>query len=265
MHGCAVVTGAAGAIGSGISLELATAGFEIAAVDLVSAPLSDLAAKVGEIGGRCRTYTCDVTDPQAVEALLVRIAQDVGRIDVVVNNAGIAHVDDFLELPFETWRKVMSVNADGTFLVGQAAARVMVMQEPDPVLLRRGMIINVASAAAEVGRPTRAAYAASKAVVKHLTWTEASALEPYLVAACVVYPGEVIEGMLKGIYEDSAAASGRLVTEVIDEAKGEQPTGRFQTAREVGQRVRYLATSKGMALNGTTLWCDAHLYPIPPS
>jgi NAD(P)-dependent dehydrogenase (short-subunit alcohol dehydrogenase family) len=261
---CAVVTGAAGAIGRGICLELASAGFAIAAVDLEAPSLASL--DPGAVLGRdWRTYACDVTEPRSVEAAIAQIHGDAGRIDVLVNCAGVVHVDPFLELPFETWRHVMSVNADGTFLVGQAVARHMINQDVDVVLDRRGMIVNIASAAADVGRPTRAAYAASKAVVRHLTWTEALALGPHQVAACVVFPGEVIEGMLYGIYEEIARASSRDVSEVIAEAERDQPTGRFQTAREVGQRVSYCATSQGMSLNGATLWCDAHVDPIPPS
>jgi NAD(P)-dependent dehydrogenase (short-subunit alcohol dehydrogenase family) len=159
----------------------------------------------------------------------------------------------------------MSVNADGTFLMGQATARAMVRQPPSALLGRRGLIVNISSAAAEVGRPTRAAYAASKAVVKHLTMTQALALKDHAIAACVVYPGEVIEGMLRSIFADIAAATGRSVEEVIDEAQRDQPTGQFQRASEVGQRVAFLASSPGMRFTGTVLWCDSHIDPVPPS
>jgi len=160
---------------------------------------------------------------------------------------------------------VMSVNADGTFLMGQATARAMVRQPPCALLGRRGLIVNISSAAAEVGRPTRAAYAASKAVVKHLTMTQALALKDHAIAACAVYPGEVIEGMLRSIFADIAEATGRSVEEVIDEARRDQPTGQFQSASEVGQRVAFLARSPGMRFTGTVLWCDSHIDPVPPS
>jgi len=186
-------------------------------------------------------------------------------VDVLVNSAGIVHVDDLLDLTFETWRRVMSVNADGTFLMGQATARAMAGQPPSALLGRRGMIVNISSAAAEVGRPTRAAYAASKAVVKHLTMTQALALRDHEIAACVVYPGEVIEGMLRSIFADIAHATGRSVEEVIDEARRDQPTRQFQRASQVGQRVAFLASSPGMRFTGTVLWCDSHLDPVPPS
>ena len=116
-----------------------------------------------------------------------------------------------------------------------------------------------------MGRPTRAAYAASKAVVKHLTMTQALALKDHAIAACVVYPGEVMEGMLRSIFVDTAEAAGRSVEDVIEEAKRDQPTRQFQSASQVGERVAFLANSTGMRFTGAVLWCDSHLDPVPPS
>jgi len=261
----AVVTGASGAIGQAISSGLAESGFEVCAVDIDQASLERAGAAIAAAGGTCRPYVCDVTDPDAVEATVVRIFADSGRVDVLVNNAGVVHVDNLLDLSFDTWRRVMSVNADGTFLMSQATARGMVRTPVIDALQRRGMIINISSAAAEVGRPTRAAYAASKAVIKHLTMTQALALKDEAIAACVVYPGEVIEGMLHSIFVDIAGASGRALGDVIGEAESEQPTGAFQSAAEVGRRVAFLANFPGMRHTGTVLWCDSHIDPVPPS
>jgi NAD(P)-dependent dehydrogenase (short-subunit alcohol dehydrogenase family) len=261
----ALVTGAGGAIGRATAVELAASGFDLCVADLHRSDLAPTQAAVESAGGNCRPYVCDVTDPGLADATVAQVFADAGRVDVLVNCAGIVHVDDLLDLTFETWRRVMSVNADGTFLMGQATARAMVKQPPSALLGRRGMIVNISSAAAEVGRPTRAAYAASKAVVKHLTMTQALALKDHAIAACVVYPGEVIEGMLRSIFVDIARASGRSVEEVIDEARQDQPTGQFQDASQVGQRVAFLASSPGMRFTGTVLWCDSHVDPVPPS
>ena len=261
----ALVTGAGGAIGRATAAELAAAGFDVCVTDLNRSDLAPAQAAVEAAGGACRTYVCDVTDPGLVDATVAEVVAEAGCVDVLVNGAGIVHVDDLLDLTFETWRRVMSVNADGTFLMGQATTRAMVRQPPNALLGRRGLIVNISSAAAEVGRPTRAAYAASKAVVKHLTMTQALALKDHAIAACVVYPGEVIEGMLRSIFADIAEATGRSVEEVIDEARRDQPTGQFQSASEVGQRVAFLARSPGMRFTGTVLWCDSHIDPVPPS
>jgi NAD(P)-dependent dehydrogenase (short-subunit alcohol dehydrogenase family) len=261
----ALVTGAGGAIGRATAVELAASGFDVCVTDLNRSDLAPAQAAVEAAGGNCRPYMCDVTNPGLVDATVAEVLADAGRVDVLVNSAGIVHVDDLLDLSFETWRRVISVNADGTFLMGQATARAMVKQPPSALLGRRGLIVNISSAAAEVGRPTRAAYAASKAVVKHLTMTQALALKDHAIAACVVYPGEVIEGMLHSIFADIAGATGRSVEDVIDEAQRDQPTRQFQSASQVGQRVAFLATSTGMRFTGTVLWCDSHIDPVPPS
>lgn len=261
----ALVTGAGGAIGRATAVELAASGFDVCVTDLNRSDLAPAQAAVEAAGGNCRPYVCDVTNSGLVGATVAEVFADAGRVDVLVNSAGIVHVDDLLDLTFETWRRVMSVNADGTFLMGQATARAMVKQPPSALLGRRGLIVNISSAAAEVGRPTRAAYAASKAVVKHLTMTQALALKDHAIAACVVYPGEVIEGMLHSIFVDIAEASGHSVEEVIDEAQRDQPTRQFQSASQVGQRVAFLASTAGMRFTGTVLWCDSHLDPVPPS
>src|SRR5262249_62050499 len=114
---------------------------------------SDLAparAAVESAGGTCRPYARDVTDPGRVDATVARVFADAGRVDVLVNCAGIVHVDDLLDLTFETWRRVMSANAAGTLLMGQATARAMVKQPPSARLGRRGMIVNISSSAAGV-------------------------------------------------------------------------------------------------------------------
>lgn len=261
----ALVTGAGGAIGRAVAVELAATGFDICVMDLNQSDLASTRAAVESAGGNCTPYVCDVTNPDLVDATVAEIFAAARRVDVLVNSAGIVHVDDLLDLTFETWRRVMSVNADGTFLMSQATARAMAKQPPSALLGRRGMIVNISSAAAEVGRPTRAAYAASKAVVKHLTMSQALALRDYAIAACVVYPGEVFEGMLRSIFVDTAEAAGRSLEEVIDEAKRDQPTRQFQSASQVGQRVAFLANSTGMRFTGTVLWCDSHIDPVPPS
>jgi NAD(P)-dependent dehydrogenase (short-subunit alcohol dehydrogenase family) len=257
----ALVTGAAGAIGRATAGELAAVGFDVCVTDLDPVDLLSAQAAVVSAGGQCWSYVCDVTSPQAVDTTIAELCAAAGRVDVLVNSAGIVHVDGLLELTFEKWRQVMSVNVDGTFLMGQAAARAMVNQAPSPLLGRRGLIVNVSSAAAEVGQPTRAAYAASKAVVTNLTMSQALALRPHEIAACAVYPGEVIDGMLQTIFGGLAEATGRSIGELISEAQRDQPTGQFQTAEAVGQRVAFLARSSGLRFTGTVTWCDSHIEP----
>jgi NAD(P)-dependent dehydrogenase (short-subunit alcohol dehydrogenase family) len=117
----------------------------------------------------------------------------------------------------------------------------------------------MSSAAAEVGQPTRAAYAVSKAAVSHLTLSQALALKSHEVAACAVYPGEVVEGMLWSILQEVAVTTHRSMDDVINEAQRDQPTGHFQSAEAVGQRVAFLARTSGLRFSGSVMWCDSHI------
>ncbi|GAA2133505.1 3-oxoacyl-ACP reductase FabG [Nocardioides bigeumensis] len=259
----AFVTGGAGALGRATATHLVQLGYTVHLADIDEAAVTRVAEEFAATGGRVHAYVCDVSDPESVndaaQAVVHQVSVDAGTIDLVVNNAGTTHVDDLLNVTFKTWRRVMSVNADGVFLVGQAFSRLMVSQPVNPVTGRRGMVVNVGSVAAEVGRPPRAAYGASKALVKHLTMTQALALAEHQVAACLLVPGEVIDGMLTDIYERTAAVAGRDVGDLIREAEMQLPRQQFQTPDEIGQRIAFLASSPGMTLNGTTLWCDSRL------
>jgi NAD(P)-dependent dehydrogenase (short-subunit alcohol dehydrogenase family) len=258
--GVAWVTGAAQGIGRAIAVELASRGFEVWLTDLDGDGLAESAKEV-TAAGDCVACGCDVTSPEDVERVAARILAESGRLDVVVNNAGVTHVDDLLDVSFDTWRRVMAVNADGTFLVGQAAARRMVAQPLNPVLRRRGLIVNVGSEGAERGRPPHAAYGASKAVVKHLTMTQALALRERDVASVLLYPGEVLDGMLGRMYDLTGRARDRPLDEVVAEAAAALPNG-FQPAADIGRMVGFLAESPGMAFSGQVLWCDAGLRRI---
>src|SRR5215475_1073899 len=98
----ALVTGAGGAIGRAAAAELAASGFDVCVADLRRSDLAPAQAAVESAGGNCRPYGFDVTDPGLVDATVARVLADAGRVDVLVNSAGIVHVDDLLDLTFET-------------------------------------------------------------------------------------------------------------------------------------------------------------------
>ena len=246
-----LVTGGGNGIGRDIAAELAGAGAVVAVLDLDAAAAAATAAECGAAA----SYGVDITDPEAVSAALQDLVGRVGRVDVVVNNAGTVHVDPLLDLPLDTWRRVMRVNLEGTFVVAQAAARLMVVQAPHPQLQRRGLLLQVSSGAARIGRPLLAAYGASKAAVDHLSTSLAAALADQQVAAVTVYPGNVKEGMWGRLGPMIAAASGRTATEVESE-RDFQPAGEFATV------VRDLLAVPGPLLSGRTV--DWHGRVLPP-
>lgn len=180
----AVVTGAARGIGRVIADSFLAAGARVIAVDLPGPDLSELGATALADPAAGAIYACDVRSSAAVDATVAAIAGEFGRIDVVVNNAGVPGEGLIDELDDETWERCFDVNLTGTFRVCRAVTPVMKSQ-------RSGTIINAASFAAIVPSVGSAAYAASKAAVVQFTRVLAGELGPWGVRANSYAPGMV--------------------------------------------------------------------------
>lgn len=160
----ALVTGAARGIGRAVSLRLAADGFDVAVNDL-----EGVADEVRAVCRRAVGIVANVTEQDQVEAMVHRVAQELGRLDVVVANAGVARMVPLVELSAEEWDRVLAVNLRGTFLCYQAGARQMMRQG------HGGKIIGATSVAAYTPAPSSAHYTASKWGVRGLT--QAAAVE----------------------------------------------------------------------------------------
>ncbi|HVH81495.1 MAG TPA: SDR family oxidoreductase, partial [Stellaceae bacterium] len=159
----ALVAGAGGGIGGSGAEGLGREGAAVFCTDSDAAAAEATAARIRAAGGRATASALDVRDRVAVDAAVAAVVREFGRLDIVLESAGIAHRLDFLNVDPETWDRVIAVNLTGMFHIGQAAARQMVKQGGG------GTIINVTSQLAEVARPERAAYVASKGGARSLT------------------------------------------------------------------------------------------------
>ncbi|MEQ8356539.1 MAG: SDR family oxidoreductase [Kiloniellaceae bacterium] len=160
----ALVTGAGSGIGRATALALAKAGYKVAVCGRREDALKETD---GEAGGGMLTLPCDVTDPEAVEAMFEKIESDFGHLDVIFNNAGTnVPATNFGDLEWSAWKKVIDVNLNGMFLCASGAFRLMKRQSP-----QGGRIINNGSISAHAPRPGSAPYTASKHAVTGLTRT----------------------------------------------------------------------------------------------
>ena len=155
-------------------------GARVVVADLDVGRAAATASAIRADGGDAAPLWLDVTDPASVGPSIGGIDKVYKRLDLVVSNAGVAGVTPLVEMSFEEWRRVLSVNLDGAFLVLQAAA--IIMRDQAPADGRRGRVIHIGSGAGEIGRPNLAAYGASKAGLRSLTQSAAAFYGPEGIA-----------------------------------------------------------------------------------
>jgi 3-oxoacyl-[acyl-carrier protein] reductase len=241
----AVVTGAGRGLGAAIAEELAARGAAVVVADvdgeLAAATAGRIAATPAEPLRRANSATCDVSNPAAVAALVDAVVAEHGRIDVLVNNAGVGAVAPSEELSLEVWSRTLAVNLTGTFLCAQAAARHMLPAG-------RGVIVNVGSVFAATGMPMRAAYAASKHGVVGLTKVLGTEWATRGIRVVAVDPAYVRTAL-----DDADQRAGGYTAEDIERRT---PMGRYAEPAEIARVVAFLASDDASFITGSEIAVD---------
>jgi 3-oxoacyl-[acyl-carrier protein] reductase len=223
----AIVTGASRGIGRAIALALAAEGANVVVnYASSSAAAQEVVAVITDTGGTAVALQADVSKLEQVESLLSQTIEKFGRVDVLVNNAGITRDTLLLRMKPEDWQAVIDLNLTGVFLCTRAVSKVMLKQ-------KSGRIINIASVAGQMGNPGQANYSAAKAGVIGFTKTVAKELAS------------------RGITVN-AVAPGFIATDMTSELKSEEilkyiPLGRYGEPEEVAGLVRFLAADAAAA------------------
>jgi glucose 1-dehydrogenase len=236
----ALAVGAGGGIGGAGALGLAREGAAVMCADMDAAAAEATAARIRAAGGRAAAMPLDVRDRAAIDAAVAATVAAFGRLDILFESAGIAHRGHFLDLDAETWDRIIAVNLSGMFHLGQAAARQMMKQGG-------GSIINVTSQLAEVARPDRAAYVASKGGARSLTQAMAVDLAPHGVRVNAIAPGPTLTGLTRASYADPEA---RRATEAVI------PLGRLGQPEDLVGAVLFLASDESRWVTGSTVTVD---------
>ena len=237
----ALVTGAGSGIGAEVAARLAHDGAAVGVNGLTSDEVADTAARITAGGGRAVALVGDVSDPDDAERMVREVDEQLGGLHVLVNNAGLQEHTPFLELDLATWRRQLSVDLDGAFLMALAACRVMAPRGG-------GVVLNVTSVHEHQPRPGYAAYCAAKAGLSMLTKVLARELAGQGIRAVSVAPG-AIETPIQG--ERSA--------QDVREQEAGIPAGRLGTPAEVAALVSYLVSPAAAYVSGTTVVIDGAL------
>lgn len=228
----ALVTGAARGIGRAIAEELAREGADLALCDLKEEWLADTAAAVSALGRKVQCLAVDVSNSDAVTATVNAVVEKFGKLDVLVNNAGITKDTLLVRMSDEDWDAVLSVNLRGTFLFTRAAARPMMKQ-------RTGAIVNIASIIGLIGNAGQCNYAASKAGVIALTKSTAKELAARNIRVNAVAPGFIESKMTEVLSED-------IRNKMLDAI----PMKRFGVPQDVAKVVVFLAGEASSYITG---------------
>ncbi len=238
----AVVTGAARGIGLEVARQLAEGGATVVLVDVLEDQIKEAAVNLP--GAKdVLTFAVDVTDEAAVERLFDEVIEKTGRIDILINNAGITRDDLLLRMDADEWDLVMAVNLKGTFLMTKHASRYMVRQ-------KSGRIVNMASVSGLVGNPGQANYSASKAGVVGFTRTVARELARKNICCNAVAPGFIDTQMTRVLPEKAK-----------ENALAAIPLKRMGTVEEVARAVCFLAGDDAAYITGHVLPVDGGMAP----
>jgi len=246
----AVVTGAAKGIGLAIARRFLAEGARVTIADIDPDAGSRAAEELGE-GGPVRFVRCDVGDAADAQNLIAGTVQTFGAVDVLVNNAGIVHAADFLQVSEADFDRVLRVNLKGAFLVGQAAARRMVEQVEGGGA--PGAIVNMSSVNAVFAIANQVPYSVSKGGMNGLTKVMALALAPYGIRVNAIGPGSIMTDMLASVAKDPAAEA-RLLSRT--------PLGRIGQPEEIAAIAAFLASEEASYVTGQTLYADGGRLPL---
>jgi meso-butanediol dehydrogenase/(S,S)-butanediol dehydrogenase/diacetyl reductase len=230
----AIVTGAARGIGLATTKLFLAEGRRVAMIDRDAPALDEAARGLDNV----LPVICDISQPDQVAAMVEAVVADLGRIDALVNNAGVADFGPIDETDFTRWRTVMETNLDGTFLVSQASA--------PHLKAAQGAVVNIASISGLRASTLRVAYGTSKAAVMHLSRQQAAEWGEWGVRVNCVCPGPVRTKLAMAVHSQA----------IIDAYHDAIPLNRYGSEQEIAEVIAFLCSDKASYVTGQIIAAD---------
>ena len=240
------VTGAGTGVGQAIALRFARDSYRVSVVGRTSSSLQETVQMIAASGGTSQEFVCDVASRREVERAVEAAERELGPIDVLVNNAGVAESVPFVSMDDEVWERTLGINLNGTYHCMRAIA-------PGMFSRRNGRIINIASSAGKVGYPYTAAYVASKHGVLGLTRSVAMEAASRGVTVNAICPGWIASDMTARSVARIVERTGKTGDEARQLLEAMNPQRRLIQPEEVAEVAAFLASADGAGTNGEAI------------
>ncbi len=258
----AIVTGSGQGIGKAVALRLAHEGADVVVADINLEKAEQTAQEIRALGRRATAYGIDVAIVAEIQRVVDSVVAEFGRIDILVNCAGVVQAKPFLEITEDDWDRILDVNLKGTTFCIQAVAAQMIRQVPKPVKTAGwadrsyGKIVNFSSISGRHGRALQLHYAASKTAIISITQSAALALAPYNINVNAVAPGVVPTAMWEQIDRDHGHIFGTKPGQALRDFIEKIPLKRPGSTEDVAGAVAFLCSPDADYITGQTLNVD---------
>lgn len=252
----ALVTGAGRGMGAAIATKLAEYGAQVAVTDANSDSAHAVADKLNQAGMKAKAYHYDVTSWAAAQQVTAAVERDLGGIGILVNNAGVSRVSQFLDIDEAEWDRVITINLKGVYLTCRAVLPGMVMRQ-------YGRVVNLGSILSKIGEENFSHYAASKFGVLGLTQAIAAEMAKHGITANTVCPGVVLTPLWDSLFQEAVEKIDEFKTtqDVQEHIRKKIPLGRPQPAEDIAEMVAYLSSDLARNMTGGSYHIDGGLVP----